>query len=140
NGGATVYAWDELNRLAHIEGDPPGFDLNAAYYTYDANGNVTSMSDQRGTQTYVWDALNRATSAVRTTTITDTFTYGYDPAGNLTSRTYPGQSAQIWVYDDDGRLTSANGQTYTYDAAANLKTAVTPDGITARDTFDRAGR
>lgn len=42
----------------------------------------------------------------------DTFSYGYDPAGNLVSRTYPGQAAQTPTYDDDGRLTSANGASY----------------------------
>jgi RHS repeat-associated protein len=108
----------------------------AVTYGYDANGNRTSMVDGAGTETYAFDVLNRLTGVTRGS---DTFTYGYDAAGNITSRTYPGQTAQIFVYDD-GRLTSANGATATYDPAANLLTVTTPDGFTARDTYDRAGR
>ena len=31
-------------------------------YAYDANGNLTSMTDAAGTVTYAYDALNRVTS------------------------------------------------------------------------------
>jgi len=135
NQHTVTYVYDALNRLTAANYN----DLLTpdASFGYDANSNRTSLVDAFGTETYVSDALNRLTSVTRGS---DTFSYGYDPAGNLTSRTYPGQSAQTLVYDDDGRLTSANGATYTYDPAANLLTALTPDGFTARYTWDRAGR
>ena len=48
------------------------------------------MSDGFGTVSYVYDALDRLTSVTRAA---DTFSYGYDPAGNVTERTYPGTAA-----------------------------------------------
>jgi RHS repeat-associated protein len=131
----TTHAYDALNRLTSVtyaDASTP-----TATFGYDANSNRTSMTDGAGTESYTFDALNRVTAVTRGS---DTFGYGYDPADNVTSRTYPGQAAQTWAYDDDGRLTSANGATYTYDPAANLLTAATPDGLTARFTYDRAGR
>jgi RHS repeat-associated protein len=135
NTKTTTYTYDVLNRLSTItyaDSSTP-----AVTYTYDANGDRLSMVDGGGTETYGYDALNRLTSATRGTVV---FSYGYDAASNVTSRTYPGQSAQTWTYDDDERLSTANGATYTYDPAANVATVVTPDGITARYTYDRSGR
>jgi len=131
----TTYAYDALNRLttiAYADTSTP-----TASFAYDANGNQTSVTDGAGTETRTYDALNRLTAVTRGTA---TFSYGYDAASNLTSRTYPGQAAQTLAYDDDGRLTSANGATYGYDPAANLLTAATTDGLTARYRWDRAGR
>jgi RHS repeat-associated protein len=135
NNKATTFGYDALNRLTTVT----YADSSTATVTnaYDANGNRVSMIDGAGTETYAFDALNRLTTVTRGTVI---FSYGYDAAGNVTSRTYPGQSAQPFVYDDDGRLSTANGATYGYDAAANLLNAATPDGLTARYAYDRAGR
>lgn len=135
NGKTTTYAYDALNRLTSITyADTSTASVSLAY---DANGNRISMADGAGTETSTYDALNRLTAVTRGT---DTFSYGYDAAGNLTSRTYPSQTAQTFTYDDDGRLTSGNGASYAYDAAANLLTSATPDGLTARHSWDRAGR
>lgn len=131
----TTYGYDALNRLTSATYADPS--TPAVTFGYDANSNRISMVDGLGTETYVFDALNRLTTVTRGTY---SFAYGYDPASNLTSRTYPGQSTQTWAYDDNGRLASANGATYTYDPAGNVLTAATPDGVTARITYDRAGR
>jgi RHS repeat-associated protein len=131
----TTYTYDALNRLSTVTYADPS--TPAVTFGYDANSNGTSMADGAGTESYTFDALNRMTVVTRGG---DTFSYGYDLVGNITSRTYPGQSAQTWAYDDDGRLASANGASYTYDPSANLLTAATPDGLTARYSYDRAGR
>lgn len=131
----TTYAYDALNRPISITYADPS--TPAVTLGYDANSNRTSMTDSAGTESYGFDALNRLTTVTRGS---DIFSYDYDPASNLTSRTYPGQAVQTWTFDDDGRLTNANGATYTYDPAANLLTAATPDGLTGRYTYDRSGR
>jgi RHS repeat-associated protein len=135
NNKITTFGYDALNRLSTVT----YADSSTATVTnaYDANSNGVSMTDGAGTETYAFDALNRLTTVTRGSLI---FSYGYDAAGNVTSRTYPGQSAQPFVYDNDGRLSTANGATYAYDAAANQLTAATPDGLTARYSYDRAGR
>jgi RHS repeat-associated protein len=135
NQNTTTYGYDVLNRLTGIT--YANSSTPAVTFGYDENANQTSMVDGGGTETYVHDALNRLTSFVRGSV---TFSYGYDLASNVTSRTYPSQSAQAFTYDDDERLATGNGATYTYDPAAHLLTAATPDGLTARYTYDRAGR
>ncbi len=132
--GTTTLTYDGLNRLrtvAYSDGTP------GVTYTYDGNGNRTQMVDGAGTETYAFDVLDRLTSTARGS---DVFNYAYDPAGNVTTRTYPGGAAQTFVYDNDGRLSSGNGATYTYDAASNPLTTLTADGTTARYGYDRAGR
>ena len=131
----TTYTSDAINRLTGISYADTS--TPAVTFAYDANSNRTSMTDGAGTENAIYDDLDRMTSVTRGS---DTFSYGHDFAGNITSRTYPGQSAQTWTYDNDGRLATANGATYGYDPAANLLTVATQDGLTTRHTWDRAGR
>jgi len=135
NANTTTFGYDVVNRLTTVTYADPS--TPTVTYSYDANGNQLAMIDGAGTEARAYDALNRLTTVTRGTVI---FSYGYDAAGNVTSRTYPAQSAQPFVYDNDGRLSTANGATYTYDAAANPVTTATPDGLTARYAYDRAGR
>jgi RHS repeat-associated protein len=135
NQNTTTYAYDVLNRLTGIT--YANSSTPTVTFGYDEDGNQTSMIDGGGTETYAYDALNRLTSFVRGSV---TFSYGYDLASNVTSRTYPSQSAQAFTYDDDERLATGNGATYTYDPAAHLLIEATPDGLTARFTYDRVGR
>ena len=55
-------------------------------YSYDLNGNRTSMIDPTGLTTYTYDALNRLTSITNNKGITTTFTY--DALGRRTSMTH----------------------------------------------------
>jgi RHS repeat-associated protein len=135
NQNTVTYEYDALNRLSAVHyNDQLTPD---ATFGYDANDNRTTVVDAFGTDIYVYDALNRLSSVTRGS---DSFSYGYDLAGNLTSRTYPGQAAQTLSYDDDGRVSSAATTSYTYDPSANVLTATTPDSLTARNTYDRTGR
>jgi RHS repeat-associated protein len=72
-------------------------------YAVDAWGNlqITPMSGKAhgGNFTHSGTVLNQAAGL------------GYDAAGNLTNYTYPGQ----YVYDQENRLLSTAGITYTYD-------------------------
>jgi RHS repeat-associated protein len=107
------------------------------------NGAINTPAVGDGTTSYGYDALDRLTSVARAA---DTFSYSYDPAGNVTQRTYPGSAASTYVYDDDGRLASVTrgGATtsYGYDAAGNLTQTTLPasNGYVETRSYDRAGR
>lgn len=101
-------------------------------YSYDANGNITSISD---TTTYEYDALNQL---VRENDYSSGFTYVYTyDSGNITSRTKYAYTLEdelgealetrTWTYGDSSwgdLLTAYNDGTSTYavtsDAAGNI--------------------
>ncbi len=71
--------------------------------------------------------------------------YGYDPAGRITSLSYPGGQDVTRSYDDLGRLTStvdpqAGTIGYTWDVDSNLTGITAPNGVTTTRAFDVAGR
>jgi YD repeat-containing protein len=77
---------------------------------------------QRTVITYAYDPLYRLAKANSTGALTTTFEYAYDPVGNRTAQTATITSTQVtnYVYDVANRLTSVNGQTYTWDDNGNL--------------------
>lgn len=101
------------------------------------------MSDSGGSVSYSYDPLNRLTSISRGSR---TFSYAYDNASNITSRTYPDQTTTSYTYDDDERLASATFNTntigYSYDAAGNPIQMTRPpgNGWTETRAYDAAGR
>jgi RHS repeat-associated protein len=141
--GTTSYGYDNLNRLTSISysDNPTTPNVN---YTYDEDGNRKTMLDGAGTVSYVYDNLNELTSASRGS---NTFAYTYDPAGNVSQRTYPDATLVSYGYDDDGRLQSVSNSgvgtvSYGYDAAANQTTTTLPaaNGYVESRVYDRAGR
>lgn len=140
NGVVTTNTYDALNRrtaTSYSDGTP------GVSFTYDANGNRTGMTDAGGSVSYTYDGENELLTSSRGAA---TFTYTYDPAGHVTSRTYPGSPAITYGYDADGRLTSvtAGGSTttYGYDPAGNQITKTLPgaNGYVETRTFDAANR
>lgn len=140
NGGTTSYGHDALGRLSSVmfsDSTPP------VGFAYDANDNVTQVTDVAGTETRTYDALNQLTGVTRGS---NTFSYVYDAAGNLTQTTYPDATLTTRGFDNDERLTSAasGGQTtsYGYDAASNVTTTTLPsgNGYVETRTYDRSGR
>jgi RHS repeat-associated protein len=138
--GTTTWTYDAAGRVTAIaySDSTPG-----ASFTYDAVGNRTQMTDGSGSQTYTYDAANRLTGVTRGT---NTFSFAYNLAGNLTSRTYPDSTATTYAYDNDGRLSTATSggvtTSYAYDAASNLTQTTLPsgNGYVETRTYDRAGR
>jgi len=131
------------------------------------NGNVYALNnnkDNTRSQTFTYDALNRLTSAqnsgtdcTRTTVNGKTEywgnNYGYDPWGNLVSKSVTKCSAENlsitalannqlsgYGYDAAGNMTSdpTDGVTATYDAENRIATA-TKNGVTTTYTYDDAG-
>jgi RHS repeat-associated protein len=101
-------------------------------YTYDPNGNISTITTGGQTITYFYDELNqlvRENNQVQNLTIT----YSYDIGGNLTEKkTYAYTTADpivgtptstiTSVYNDSvwkDKLTSYNGNTITYDNVGN---------------------
>lgn len=129
---------------------------HTASYTRNSLGEITALSDPNGN---IWnrayDNMGRQTSSTdplansrtitydnrnRPATITfpgalGTLTFGYDPAGNLTSSTYSDGTLFNFAYDANNRLTSADGITLSYDANGLISNS---NGIAV--TRDAGGR
>jgi RHS repeat-associated protein len=140
--GTTSYTYDAANRLTDISySDNPG--TPNVHFVLDGVGNRTSMTDGSGTVSYAYDNLNRLLSATRGS---DAFSYGYDVAGNITSRTYPGNNQTTYAYDEDNRLqTVTNGgvsTSYDYYLNGELDHTTLPsgNGYVETRTYDNAGR
>ena len=78
---ATTYDYDALNRITQVT--YPNTIPNLL--TYDAVGNVTSVTDGNGATT----------------------NYIYDSANRTISRDYPGNNDDVFTYDAGGRILSA---------------------------------
>jgi RHS repeat-associated protein len=136
-GQVTRYAYDGNNRRTSYQSGTP------VTFSYDPNGNVSSMTDSLGTTTYQYDALNRVTSV--TDAFGKTVSYGYDANGNRTSITYPGGKVVLYTYDSLNRMTAVTDwlggvTSYSYDTAGNLSHTTNPDASTVRYAFDPANR
>jgi RHS repeat-associated protein len=164
-GAFLNYTYDPAHRLTDIQ-DNLG---NAIHYTLDPMGNRTKedVLDPQGTlkQTHsrVYNSLNRLIQDIGATG--QTTQYGYDPNGNLTTRTDPLNQTTTNTYDKLNRLVDVQdplqGHTqtqydpldqitrildplgsatdYAIDGLGDTEETVSPDtGVTQR-SFDAAG-
>ncbi|WP_329320450.1 LamG-like jellyroll fold domain-containing protein [Streptomyces sp. NBC_01262] len=142
--GTTAFTYNAADELTSATDPVTG---TAVSYTYDSNGRAKTEQYGTGgaTRTYGYDDLGRLTTDTTKTTAGTTvvsMTYGYDLADRLTSKTttgVSGASANTYVYDKSGRITSwTSGTTtkaYTWDAAGNRTSAA---GVTS--TYDARNR
>ena len=90
---------------------------------------------------YTYDSLSRVTKRT-VTNLSDNTTseeiYAYDAAGNITSCTVS-DGTDTFVYDQNNRLTSYNGQAVTYDMDGNML-SVTLNGAQMSFVYDSANR
>ena len=125
-------------------------------YTYDENGNITSISKNGAVyESYTYDAKNQLASVTRGT---DVWTYTYDANGNIQSVKKNGEVEKSYGYTDSkwkDKLTSFNGSAITYDAIGNplqyrngmtftwsngrKLASVTQNGATTTFTYDGEG-
>jgi RHS repeat-associated protein len=153
-GQKTEYSYDKLDRVTQLTFRKADTTVESTTsYVYDANGNVTSMTDATGTTTYQYDKLDRLTKetlpgsvitdwvydGINLTSMTrssETTSYGYDKVNRLTSLTEPSSSVITFGYDDEGNRTrttfpAGSGLVSTcayYDPANRLTTIYTRPG------------
>lgn len=136
----TSYTRDDDGRVLTTT-DPLGHTTTTAY---DANGNVSSVTDANNHQTsYTYDNNDERTVTTRPdlTTLTD----AYDADGNRTSYTDGNNHTTSYTYDPLNRLstvTDALSRTtsYGYDLAGNLTTVVNPSNKTTTYGYDADNR
>jgi len=125
--GGTIYAWG-----------------------YDANDRITSLADPAGLRSQTYDDAGRLTAVSRGR---QTFGYGYDGDGNVTSRTWPDGTTVTATFDGDDQMRTLTAQgglagnqplhyTFGYDPAGRPTTTTypSPDGLVTDRGYDRAGR
>ena len=103
---------------------------------------------------FIWNLLDDLQSIKDQLEPAQSYSFGYDAAGRLTSADGPYQSPQTFAYDaagnlinkagtalqyQDGVLVTAGGTTIQYDAAAN-SSAITAGGTTTNLAYDADGR
>jgi RHS repeat-associated protein len=99
SNGTTDYTYDAADRLTSV--DPPS--ASPVTYTWDDNGNLTA----RGSDSFVWDAEDRMTSAT-VSSVTTTFAYNGDGLrdsltvnSNTTTFTWDVNTSIPQVLDDE---------------------------------------
>ena len=169
-GGVTALGYDGLDQLKQVT-DPRQLvtsyqrnglgDLNqlsspdtgTANSTFDANGNLLTRTDSRGVLgTYVYDDLDRMTSAVYTksgqTTVSYSWTYDQTGGtfgagiGRLTTATSPAGNTK-YGYDGFGRIISVIQTVgsvvlttrYGYDLAGHITSITYPSGRVLTITY-----
>jgi YD repeat-containing protein len=86
NGTQTTYEYDAAGQLLHMVNYAPDNSVQSRFdYTYDVNGNRTSMTTLAGITSYTYDDIGQLTGV----TYPDgrVVTYAYDAAGNRVSVT-----------------------------------------------------
>ncbi|QUI24512.1 DNRLRE domain-containing protein [Vallitalea pronyensis] len=121
NSTYTSLKYSDANHLKDITNyDALGEILNSYSYSYDANGNRTSVITNSGIISYQYDELNQLTQE----TLLDgtIIAYEYDAVGNRTKKivTNGTSTTTNYTYNDGNELISVDGQVYTYDQNGNL--------------------
>lgn len=125
-------AWTTTGSSCASNADGQGLDPYNQTYTYDAVGNITSLTDGGQTSTYTYPTGTVRPNAVTSITRSGgTDTYTYDNAGQMTGRTVAGKQA-TFDWDELGQLTKAVVDTkqtsMVYDASGERLIRRDPDG------------
>jgi RHS repeat-associated protein len=157
NGTYTTHQYDAAGQVTNMVNYAPDDAVQSRFdYTYDVNGNRTSMTTLEGTTTYEYDAIGQLVGV----TYPDgrQVSYEYDAVGNRISVTDDGSTTNYatnnmnqydqvgdvtYTYDADGNMTSKTGAegmtTYAYDIENRLVRVTTPTGDAWEYTYDALG-
>lgn len=154
NGVAASYQYDGLDRLTRLQQMKGATTVADYQYQFNTAGQIIQQTEQAGTHSYAYDAVDRLTSATHPGQTTESYTY--DPLGNRTashySTSYSYQSfnkvvtigTNSYAYDSNGNLTqkidSTGTWTYTWDYENRLKQVTRPDSTTITYKYDALGR
>ena len=112
---------DGLGRLTQVYEAPNDANYNyLTSYSYDALGNLRTVTQGQQTRTFVYDSLARLTSA--TNSESGTISYSYDANGNLETRTDARSIVTSYTYDALNRVKTRSysdatpAVSYVYDA------------------------
>ena len=133
----TTYTYDNLDRVTKLT-YAGGISVS---YSYDDNGNLSSMTDPTGTTSYTYDKDNRVLT--KTLPGGTQLTYTYDPVGNLLTFTDGGGQVS-YSYNQVNELvtlTEPGGArtTFGYDAAGQRTSTSYPNGVVMSMSYDTAG-
>jgi len=146
DGVTTTDTYTPLNKISGTTYS--GSSAPSVTDTYDADGNRTQMTDGTGTSTYTYDPFNEMTSDENGAG--KTVDYSYDALGNVTGITYPLGSGATWAssdtvtygYDSASEMTSVtdfNDNTVAVtDTADGLPSSLSlgSSGDTVSTTYD----
>lgn len=115
-----------MDRLVSVT-DPVGQVIS---YTYDLNGNRTTVTTPSGTTSSTYDALNRLE------TVTDSnggvTSTTYDAEGNVVRTVYPNQTCTDYQYDALNRVIAVDHSSLTGSAIASFHYTLNPNGTRAQ--------
>jgi RHS repeat-associated protein len=141
NGNPPVQTWsydDQLNVTSQTDA------LNhTTTFTYDAEGNRLTETDNTGTVTYTYNQFGEVLT--RTNQLNDLSSNAYDADGNLVSSTNALGKSTTFTYNSRGLLlssTNARGKTTSlaYDASGNLTKKIDALDHETQFAYDARGR
>jgi RHS repeat-associated protein len=139
----ATYSFDAADRLTGIDYSEEA--TPDASFEYDADGNLTAMSDGSGESSFAYDQLGRLTRSEDGHG--DVVEYAYDLGDQQTGIVYPNGKAVSRSYDAAGRLESVSDwlggiTSFGYDADSNLKGITFPSASGNFDeyAYDAASR
>src|SRR5262249_13146679 len=152
-GGPTLpftkatYSYDVLGRLIDVGYNDTTpevtFTFGAAGAANNGAGRLISATDGSGSKSFQYDVMGRATQQAQTIGgITYTTRYAYNPAGSLSSTTYPSGRIVAEQYDNIGRFTevdnngSAVYRVSSYNAAGQALGMTFGNGMTGAYAYN----
>jgi len=160
-GATTTWDYDDLDRVTSTTG-PDGAVTSYAYpgasripsAVTDANGAVMRFTVSDGlllartnadgnTFSFGYDAAGNMVSV--TNPLAEVSRFGYDPAGNLIQQTTPSDQTTSFSYDSAGRLTGVTNpasqtSSYRYSPGGLLLEITDATGASTVNAYDEAGR
>lgn len=135
NGVATSVSYDPRGRPVDIHHVGASGSLARFQYTRDARGNISRVDQLDGSSVeYEYDSLGRVLRETHrdfSTAVLVDLRYTYDAVGNRLSLFDAGAGVTItYAYDGGHRLVSADGTSYTWDAAGRLASRTTSGATT----------
>ncbi|HJW94093.1 MAG TPA: RHS repeat-associated core domain-containing protein [Thermoanaerobaculia bacterium] len=124
--------YDEFGQVSDYVASLSGAPMFSEHYTRDAAGRITAIHETNGSSTttraYGYDDAGRL--AIVTENGASVASYTYDVNSNRLSRA-TASGIQSGTYDDQDRVTSYGGATFSYNANGEIVSKTAPAGVTS---------